>query len=151
MTGLFKIFGLAILFLSCALFGFFKSFELKRREENLRGIISSLNELSARIKTQNTSIASLVERCFSKNVVRIEVETGEFTVMGLEKQDKTLLEEFFSDIGMRESDAEHERTRLYCGLFKERLAVVSEECSSLCRLYNTLGILFGVFICIFFL
>lgn len=151
MIGLFKITGLLLVFLVSYGFGALKSLELKKREENLRGIVASLNELSSRIMLSDYKISELINLCFCENTVITDNKTGKLEIKGLEKGDKRLLEEFFCDLGMRDSKTEQERISLYSELFKGRLSEAISESASLCKLYNALGVLCGIFLCIFFL
>lgn len=151
MTGLFKTIGLLLVFFMSYGFGALKSLELKKREESLRGIVASLNELSSRIMMSDSKISELISLCFCENTVGTDNKTGAVKIKGLKNGDKRLLEEFFCDLGMRDSKTEQERISLYSELFKGRLSEAISESASLCKLYNALGVLCGIFLCIFFL
>ncbi len=151
MPQLFKFAGLFILFITCALAGIFKSFSLKKRAASLCSLVNSLKELSSRIGADAGELASLVEICFDSSLVRIEDGQPSPCRAALQKEELSLLQEFFAGAGMRDAVSEQERTRLFAALLEKRLADAEKKCSELCRLYNTLGFLCGVFLFIFFL
>ena len=68
-----------------------------------------------------------------------------------EKADTDLLTEFFSRFGYGDKNSEYERTKLFTSLLKKQSEEANLKANSLCKLYNTIGLLVGVFLCIFFL
>lgn len=150
MAWLFKLSGLIIIFVSCAGFGFYNSYKLKMREKKLHKIICSMTELKERIRAGTGEIGEITDKSFGKTAVLshngVKLD-GEWLL----KSDTELLEEFFVNIGMTDSDAECERTELYIALMQKQCNDAEKRCGELCRLYGTLGVLGGLFICVFFL
>ena len=150
MAWLFKLSGLIIRFLSSAGFGFYNSYKLKMREKKLRGIICSMTELRERVRTGAGEIGEIIEKSFGKTAplfgdgARLDCEW-------LTKGDAEVLKKFFTDIGMSDAEAECERTELYITLMQKQCNDAEKKCGELCRLYGTLGVLGGLFICVFFL
>lgn len=151
MLALFKFSGLIIIFISCAAFGFFKSYCLKKRADKLASISRSVLELAARIRAEKTEIGKAIPLCFEKETVAIRKGKPFLNRTYLENQDICLLEEFFGSIGKRDIDSEYERTQLFASLIEKESLSAAQKAKNLCRLYNSLGVLFGIFVCIFFL
>lgn len=148
---LFKIIGLALIFLSCASAGFIKSSNLKQRENKLGSLIRGLHSLAGRINTENTEAERLIAVCFKENYVYYKDKKISFDTSFLQKQDIRILTEFFEEFGIREPESEHNRTELFASFLEQQQNDAKKECSELCRFYNSLGVLSGIFLCIFFL
>ena len=151
MAWLFKLAGLLTVFSVCTLGGFFKSMSLKRRHLRLCGFYRSMSELRERIRMGSGEIERLVELSFEKGAVLLYEGKAQIDGGYLEREDTALLEEFFRDLGMSDSDSEYERIGLYMALVMKKCEEAEQKCGELCRLYNALGILCGIFICIFLL
>lgn len=151
MAWLFKISGVITVFTVCSMAGFLKSFGLKKRHKKLLAIYRSMSDLRERIRMGGGEIERLVYLCFEEDTASISEGKAIINTMYLEKADVEILEEFFRDLGMSDSDSEYERTGLYMSLILKISDEAEKKCGELCRLYSSLGILCGLFICIFFL
>lgn len=148
---LFKVAGLLILFLICCAVGFSKAYNLKKREEKLNTYYRSIDLFSMRIRTENGDTEKLLPLCFKESEVFLKDGKICYNKSFLNDSDKNLLCEFFSDFGQRSREDEYERTRLFCDLLKKQYLEALEDSRKLCKLYGTVGVLCGIFICIFFL
>lgn len=151
MAWLFKLAGLITVFITCSLAGFLKSFALKKRHKKLLGVYRSMSDLRERIRMGAGEIERLVALSFSEDTVSLQNGKAIINTMYLEKAETAVLEEFFRDLGMTDSESEYERTGLYMALIEKKCGEAEKKCGELCRLYSTLGMLCGIFICIFFL
>ena len=151
MEWLFKLIGLAAVFSACALGGFLKSSELKKRHKKLCGIYRSMSDLRERIRMGTGEIERLISLSFSEDAVSLSEGKAVINTMYLELSDAAVLEEFFRDLGMSDAESECERIGLYMSLTEKKCGEAEKKCGELCRLYSYLGILCGIFICIFFL
>lgn len=151
MAWLFKISGVITVFTVCSMAGFLKSFGLKKRHKKLLAIYRSMSDLRERIRMGGGEIERLVYLCFEEDTASILEGKAIINTMYLEKADVEILEEFFRDLGMSDSDSEYERTGLYMSIILKISDEAEKKCGELCRLYSSLGILCGLFICIFFL
>ena len=145
---LFKIIGLSLLFLCCCAVGFLKAAALSKRTQRLSDFIKGITELAERIRSESTEIKRLFEICFEKSLITGKNEPNEEYLL---KEDIALLKEFFGSIGMRDSVSEYERCCLYKGLLENRRCDAEKRSRELSRLYNTLGVLGGIFVVLFFL
>lgn len=148
---LLKISGLILIMLTCTLFGINKSNFLKRRAEKLNGICMSLSRLSSLIKSETGELDTLLEACFAKDIFVLNGEIRLIDESFLKKDDTVLLNKFLKDAGMQDSESEYKRTLNFISLFEKRASDAQKACSDLSKLYNTLGFLIGVSICIFFI
>ena len=151
MAWLFKISGVITVFTVCSMAGFLKSFGLKKRHKKLLAIYRSMSDLRERIRMGGGEIERLVYLCFEEDTASISEGKAIINAMYLKKADVEILEEFFRDLGMSDSDSEYERTGLYMSIILKISDEAEKKCGELCRLYSSLGILCGLFICIFFL
>lgn len=110
-----------------------------------------MSDLRERIRMGAGEIERLVDLCFEEGAVLLSDGKTQIDRAYIEREDAVLLEEFFRDLGMSDSDSEYERIGLYMGLVKKKCEEAEQKCGELCRLYNALGILCGIFICIFLL
>lgn len=139
-----------MIFSAAALSGFMKSVQLKQRYKKLDRIYRALGDLKERIRLNSGEISRIVSESFGSLA---ESKNVGFTIneSGLNKEDIALINEFFHNIGMSDTAAECERTELYILLISKKRSEAEQNCKELCRLYNSIGILGGIFICIFFL
>lgn len=151
MNRLFKILGLIMIFCVSSLTGFLKSVRLRQRYTALSEIYRSMSELKERIRMSSGEIERLVAVSFENETVILKNGRLKIQAEGLDNGDALLLRDFFSKLGMSDSKAECERTELYMNMLEKRRDDAEKSCNELCKLYNTLGILCGSFICIFFL
>ena len=151
MNILLKIAGLAVLFFSSCLLGFAEAEKLKNRVNRLSFFVRALSEYSERVRTGSEEIDRLLLRCFGDGCIR-PAENG-FCVLPFlkDKEDARLAGEFFRDAGMRNARGESERAKLYGALFSGKLAEAEKDAKERCRLFRTLGVLGGCFLCIFLL
>ena len=148
---MFKIIGLLILFISSSMLGFLKSYNLKMRAEKLKGLCLSFEMLASRIKAEKTELERAVLLSFSEDTVYIKESKAVINPALLEKEDISLVEEFFESFGRRDINSEYERVLLFASLLQKQRKDAEEKKEKLSKLYNSLGVLFGIFICIFFL
>lgn len=148
---LFKAIGLALIFAVCSLGGFFKSSLLMKRADKLSKLSRALSQLSEYIRADGGELERLIGLCFEKSLLHTENGRPVLNKSFLENEDIALLEEFFESFGTKDIQGEYERTGLYASLIEKQKQEAAEKCSQLCRLYNALGVLGGIFICIFLL
>ena len=151
MRLLFKFLGLAVIFSVCALWGLLKSLNLKKRYDRLCVFSRSLSTLAEHILTNSGEIEKVIPKCFEDSLVYIKDNKAVYDRTFLKAEDTALLDELFNNIGRRDTKSECDRIGLYINLITKKSEEAKDECERLCRLYNTLGIFSGIFICIFFL
>ena len=139
---LFKILGFAMIIFTTAAIGFSKSAELFRRCDKLGFVCKGVRTLKEHIRLHGGETDRLIEKSFGKYPI-------DYTY--LENGDVKLLEEFFAQLGMSDTTAEYERCELYVTLLEERLAEAQKKYRELGKLYKSVGVMAGIFICIFFI
>ncbi len=148
---LFKVMGIIVLFLSSAAFGFLKSFAIRKRAEKLSLAARSVKTLASRIKAEKTEMQRALKICFREETVKMQNGSPVLNKAYLDNEDITLFEEFFEKLGLSDINTEYERISLFASLIEKRGKDAAAEADKLCKLYNSLGVLFGIFISIFFL
>ena len=146
-----KAFGLITVFSVCTALGFLKSSMIKKRADKQSDFSRGAMALAERIRLCQGEIGELLNQCFSGELIEITISGYYANESNLRQEDISLLNEFLSNLGMGDIASEYERTSAYCDLIKIKHTEALEECKKLCRLYKSLGALFGIFICIFFM
>ncbi len=146
---LFKALGLVTLFFACSAQGFLKAQSLKKRAEKLALAEKGLSQTAEFIRGEGCEKERLVSRCFTEEMVIIGSQGVVVNGAFFEGEDILLMEEFFSGFGMGDVEGEYNRTRLYTQLIKKQKEQAQENAQRLCRLYRSLGVLSGIFLCIF--
>lgn len=149
MQLLFKILGLLFVFSACSLAGFSATVMLRRRSEKLSSVSHSVSRLAEYINADGGEIGLLAELCFDENDIKIVDGIPKLNKSFLKKEDITVIEEFLNDFGLNDRVGEYKRTKLYASLLERQREEVAKKSAELSKLYNTLGVLFGVGICIF--
>lgn len=148
---LFKFAGLVILFTVSVSVGFLKSYNLRGRFQKLNYFHRGISALSMRIRSENGEIEQIIPLCFEGDNIVVQNGKINYNQTFLTASDKELLTDFFSNFGTRSREDEYERTCLFCKLIEKQCGFAESDCSKLCKLYGTVGILCGIFLCIFFL
>ncbi len=148
---LIKIIGLALLFVCCCSIGFLRAASLNKRAHRLSQYMKGTGELAQRIRSEAAELKRLLNICYQKELIKFQDNKVLVSTEYLLKEDLSLLEEFFSSLGTRESTAEYERCILYKELIDNRRCEAEKSARELSKLYNTLGVLGGLFIVLFFL
>ena len=148
---LFKITGLIILFFVCVVFGFAKANIIRKRAKLLEEIHRSLSVLAEYIRANGGELSAILPLSFNYDFISIKENKISFKKEFLENADIDLLTEFFNGLGLGDKKREYERTKLFTELVKKQSEEAREKADNLCKLYNTIGILSGAFVCLFFL
>lgn len=142
----FKILGLLLILLSTTSFGFYKANRLVKRSRALGEICVSLEKLAELIKCGTGELKELLSLSFSD-----KIGNGNEIMIddSLLKEDNELLKKLISEMGISHRETEYKHILLYKTLFEKRLREAENDSTRLCKLYNTLGFLTGLSICIF--
>lgn len=148
---LLKILGLLTVFSISSILGFMKSSALSKRSQKLYGFSKGMSTLAERIRMGSGEINELLKISFDSEQIGLGINGISVNEDYLKTDDVSLIKEFFEELGMNNIDSEYERTASYKTLIEIQRKSAEDDCNNLCRLYKTLGVLIGVFICIFLL
>ena len=146
---LLKIAGLIIVFCASCLFGFYKSIGLKGSADRIYSLIRSFETLAEYIRLGNFEILPLIEKCFPENLVWVSNNKVYVNREILDVETVKRVEEFFAGVGMNDKKAEYERTLFYKTALQKEYDFAFQKYREQGRLYNTLGILCGLFLILF--
>ena len=146
-----KVFGLFTVFGVSCIWGFFKSSLLKKRADKLTDFLKGMDFLSERIRIGTCEIKELLKISFKEDLIVYEESGFSIDADYLKNEDISLISEFLSEIGMGDINSECERIKTYKSIIELQYNTARNDCVNLCKLYKTLGVLIGVFICIFLL
>lgn len=141
MRLLFKISGLIIILAVCTSVGFFKAVSLKKRYDSLNEIKNGLLTLKEKLRLRSGDKNRLLNECFPQSIKTAE---------NLKKEDISLWQGFLTVFGSGDTQQELQRCEAYIGLFDLRITEAKNEFDGQARLYKSLGVLSGIFICILF-
>lgn len=144
-----KISGLLILLLSCTLIGVYKSNMLSLRSKKLDEICIALEKLAELINCGTGELSSLLMLSFESDVLEIKVDKPVIKTEGLLKEDIELLDKLLKEIGIYDREKEYKQIMLYKTMFMGLKEKAMCDTKRLCKLYNSLGFLIGLTICIF--
>lgn len=146
---LIKIFGLCLIFFSCSFFGFYKSNLLVKRTRKLNELCISLEKLCSLLKFGTNELDSIIPKAFKDEMLYNSEKGLIFDKSYLLKEDSEILERFIKDIGMGDLETELNRISLYKSLLEKQGSGAEEDYKRLFKLYNSVGVLSGLAICIF--
>ena len=135
----FKIFGLLSVLISSTALGFYKSYTLNLRCRKLSEFCVSLEKLSHFITSSFKDLDFLLRESFG----------GEIDTSGISKEDKEILEKLFSEIGISDRQRDCNNVLMHKNLLEKQLETAEDDCKRLSKLYNSLGFLGGLSLCIF--
>lgn len=141
MRLLFKLSGFILVILTTTAIGFLKSNTLNIRYKKLCNLKGAICDLKQRIRMGCGEIDKLVSISFKDST----------DYYGLEKNDIKLIETFFEEIGMMDTESECERCDIYISLLDTQIISAQKNCHELGKLYKSVGFMSGLFFCIFFL
>lgn len=146
-----KILGLLTIFSVSSILGFLKSSVLYNRSQKLLDFLKGMDFLAERIKMNSGEISELLKISFKEGL--LTKTDNEISVNSdyLKKEDISPINEFLNNLGMGDIKSEYERIKAYKTIIKLQYETARNDCLNLCKLYKTLGVLTGVFLCIFFL
>lgn len=142
MALLFKILGFILIIATTFSIGFLKSSELGIRYKKLQSIQKGIGELKERIRMGGGEIDRLLASSFHQYPI---------DYCSLEKDDIEILNDFFSNVGLSDTKSEYERCEVYINLLKDKIEEANAKYRETARLYKSIGLLGGIFICIFLL
>lgn len=137
-----KTAGLMFILLSCSAVGLIKADALKKRRHKLESICLSLEKLYQLVENSPLESAELINLSFG-------VTNPRENTAYLKPEDTEILNRFLGEFGMGDREKECRNISLYKTIFEKQLQVADENSNRLYKLYNSLGFLTGLVICIF--
>lgn len=146
---LFKLLGLLMILVSCTFLGVLKSLSFKKRAKKLAGICVSLSTMEQLVKAETVEFPQLIESSFESETVSMQGGMPLVNETNLNKDDIELLNTFLSKLGMSDAYSECSRIGIYKTLLEKQCSEAEAKAEQYSKLYNSLGFLTGLAICIF--
>ncbi len=153
-----KIIGLILAFSFFSLFGAYQSFKLKKRKDNLNTILLFLNRMGTSIRYRNDDLFLLVSKCVDdvllplKNVnSNLDDYSEEIRKLPLNREDKALLQKFFSQLGSTDIEGQISHINLYTEFFNELYEKSKKDIESKSKLFLMSGIFAGLAFVVMFI
>ncbi|MCH5201746.1 MAG: stage III sporulation protein AB [Oscillospiraceae bacterium] len=155
---LIKISGLILAFVFFSSIGFYQSYKLKKRKDNLCTILLFLNRMCTSIQYRNDDLFLLVSKCCDDILTplkEVKSDTSEYSqkisALPLNKEDKTLLEKFFSGLGTSDIDGQIRHISLYTNFFNELYEKSKTDIEKKSKLYTLSGVFAGLTFVVMFI
>ncbi len=142
-----KSIGALLIILTGAFCGIRFSRNLTLRKSKLKGFYVYVREISDRIKT-GEELISIFESASAQSLIKTEGFKVNLYEEGLNSEDKKLLTEFFSMLGMGDTNSQLSRCEIYNELINKRLEEAELEVKEKAKLYISLGLFAGLFVVI---
>ena len=142
-----KALGITAIILACWGTGAYFGWRLKERQKRLAALKLFIATLSDCIRT-GKQIESIILEIGSAAGIAYENLTPTFEPYALLEEDKKLLDEFLSGIGLGDTQSQIERCRVYSEFFARREKEACEQVKEKAMLYGKLGIFSGLFIAV---
>ncbi len=144
-----KILGLIFVLFSCTALGFYKSYKLSCRCKKLKEICLSLEKLAQLINSSTGELNRLLALSFRTDLLLIANDKPCFDTSFLQKNDTDILNTLFGEMGISQRENEYKRVVLYKTMLEKQSVSAEADVNKLSRLYNSVGFLSGLVICIF--
>ena len=142
MTLLFKFTGFALIIITSTTIGFFKANTLSLRAKRLQELVQCITQMKELIRLGGGEIDRLSEQCFGA----FPIDYSHLTI-----EDSEITESLFKEISMLDTEAAYKRCDICLSLLEMRHSEALQKQRELGKLYKSIGALFGIFICIFFI
>ena len=149
MFGCVKGIGIMLVMSVSVIMGFYFSSQTIIKNEKTRLIYRGINSLAERLRISSMKSKKLLKISFSEEVLYWKNEEYFIDKSNLSSEDISLFEEFLKGFGKGDTKSEYLRALGYAKLFENRYKELKEKSGPLCSLYRKLGVLTGLFICVF--
>lgn len=141
-----KIFGFIFIVGATTLFGITLTQRLKLRLSTLNWFVGATEEIAEKIRYSSAELPHIVRSIYEYDTYLIVDEPFRVTLKntGLDSDDKRVIEEFFSTLGMGDSESQVKRCEVYKRQLLRRLEHADKEFTEKSRLYTRLGFLGGI-------
>ena len=141
-----KILGFIFIVGATTLFGITLTQRLKLRLATLNWFVGATEEIAEKIRYSSAELPHIVRSIYGYDTYLIVDEPFRVTLKntGLDSDDKRVIEEFFSTLGMGDSESQVKRCEVYKRQLLRRLEHADKEFHEKSRLYTRLGFLGGI-------
>ncbi|MBQ4119129.1 MAG: stage III sporulation protein AB [Clostridia bacterium] len=141
MRLIFKLLGFMLIIIVCCTIGFIKANELQLRCKKLEIFKKGILEFKERLRLSYGELDRLKSKCFKTPI----------DYSGLYKGDSEIIESMFREIPLLDRENAYNRCTLAVELLNKQYAEAQTKQKELGKLYKSIGVLGGIFICILFL
>lgn len=141
MKLIFKLLGLLLIITVSAAIGFIKSSQLHLRCKKLNMFKKSILEFKERLRLSYGELDRIKGKCFKSPI----------DYSGLYSSDCEIIESMFREIASLDRESAYNRCLLAAELLNKQIDDAESQYKELGKLYKSIGVLGGIFICILFL
>lgn len=141
----FKTAGVALVVLSCSMFGFCKSRSVSARAKKLLLFCGGLDMLFEYVEQGSLELEPAIKKAFIKCSFINKQQSGFVCVDGdLNPEDKDIITDFLSKLGFSAKKAECERIRALKNVMQKCAQTAHDEAAQKCKLWQIFGICAGL-------
>ncbi|MBQ9355219.1 MAG: stage III sporulation protein AB [Clostridia bacterium] len=144
MIYVFKIFGACFMICSCWGYGVYKSLDLKNKRDNMANLILGLDTFQNNIRISLEETLPLFKKSFDEYNLFDTQEKIVPKENAFFEKDRDIITDFLSGIGNSDKQGECERIKAYKEILNKRYAEISEEYKNKSKVWQTLGLCFGI-------
>lgn len=139
-----KILGCMSVIFCCTFFGINRAQTLKKRAETLTKLILSMDAFIQYIRIGNDDINTILKRNLPKGITVCREGIYAEGKMGLNDEDRTLLNEFFKEMGMGDRESEINRCESYKILIEKQLKKAEMDIDEKYKVFSYCGFMTGI-------
>ena len=141
----FKASGVALVVLSCSMFGFCKSRSVSARAKKLSLFCGGLDLLFEYVEQGSLELEPAIEKSFAKCSFINKQQSGFVCVdCDLSSEDKDIITDFLSKLGFSAKKAECDRIAALKIVMQKRAQAAYDETAQKCKLWQSFGICIGL-------
>ncbi len=138
---MFKFIGFILIIIVSGAIGFSKSGELKIRCNKLSQLKKNIIKFKEHIRFSGKELDRLKAECFEESL----------DYSCLYKSDCEIIEKLFSEIALLDRESAYKLCELSYELLDQKYREAENKYTECSKLYKSIGVLTGIFICIFFI
>ncbi len=144
-----KIIGMLFIMFSGTAIGFYRSYSYIRRTEQLKKIHSGMQTLKQKINFGADELSQILGESFINcGAIKVNGSRAMAVENGITKEDKRVIDDFFSQLGTNVCQLECKRIDLYTGLIGERIKDAQKCVNEKAKIWRTFGFCGALALCI---
>lgn len=151
-----KCIGLFLALIFFTLMGTYFSQKLRKRRDYLSTILLFLNRLLTDIRYKSEDLSQMIFHCADDELTPLKnVDDNNYIpvidTLPFQKEDKSMLKDFFSRLGTTDVEGQISHIKLYTDFFNEQYDNAKEEIKRKSKLYQMLGFFIGLAFVVMFI
>ncbi len=143
-----KLIGAAAIVIAASGIGFYKARCLEKRLSTLVKAARMLGEIKIALNYSLMTTEDIITFLETNSSLKQLAEQRNGSISCLSERENQLLADFWAQLGSSDLESQLSSADMYIAELEEDISEIRESKEAKCRLYRTMGILSGLFICI---